>query len=86
MMKNNNGRPAPKEYEKKARGDIDYLDSIFELNSVASATAFTGLIPSQPLSDEDMESYSDIYGVPVPEELAGDDVPPSKGAGRYFQS
>lgn len=39
---------------KKYTDDFDYL------TNAASATEFTGLIPSLPQSDEELESYNDI--------------------------
>ena len=39
-------------------------EQLFGLNSVESSTEFTGLTPSLPLDDEDMDSYSDIQSMP----------------------
>lgn len=37
------------------------------LDTVASATECTGLIPTPPLSESEAESYTDIYTIPKPE-------------------
>ncbi len=37
------------------------------LDTVASATECTGLIPTPPISDNEAESYTDIYAIPKPE-------------------
>ncbi len=42
-------------------------DSFFDTDTVASSTECTGLIPAPPLSDEEAESYTDIYSIPKPE-------------------
>ena len=38
-----------------------------ELDTVASATECTGLIPTPPLSESEAEAYTDIYTIPKPE-------------------
>lgn len=42
-------------------------DLFFDIDQVASATECTGLIPTPPLSEEEAESYTDIYTIPKPE-------------------
>ncbi len=37
-----------------------------DVNSVASTMECTGLIPTSPTSEAEMESYADIYPVPEP--------------------
>lgn len=37
------------------------------LDTVASVTECTGLIPTPPLSEGEAESYTDIYTIPKPE-------------------
>lgn len=41
-------------------------DVFLDLNTVASSTECTGLIPSAPATDEEAESYMDIYEIPKP--------------------
>ncbi|RPF43342.1 hypothetical protein EDD70_2305 [Hydrogenoanaerobacterium saccharovorans] len=41
-------------------------DDFFDFDTIASATECTGLIPTPPLSDEEAESYTDIYSIPKP--------------------
>ena len=36
-----------------------------ELDTVASATECTGLIPTPPLSESEAEAYTDIYTIPT---------------------
>lgn len=43
------------ENPKRTPDDYDYL------SSAASATEFTGLIPSLPQNDAELESYNDIW-------------------------
>lgn len=40
--------------------DYDYYD----IKNIASVTDYTGTIPTPPLSEEEVEGYSDIYFVP----------------------
>ncbi len=42
-------------------------DLFYDIDLVASATECTGLIPTPPLSEEEAESYTDIYAIPNPE-------------------
>lgn len=45
------------------------VEQYYDTNSVESSTGMTGLTPTLPLSDEEEESYSDIYGMPTPNTL-----------------
>ncbi len=42
-------------------------DSFFNGECVVSSTDCTGLIQSPPASEDEAESYTDIYNVPKPE-------------------
>lgn len=44
--------------------DINRYDLIDKVNNVASYGECTGLIPTPPQSDEEADSYTDIYTVP----------------------
>jgi hypothetical protein len=46
----------------KLEDDISFMNE----QSVASATECTGLTPSLPVTEDEAESYSDIYPVPAP--------------------
>ncbi|HHV32853.1 hypothetical protein [Caproiciproducens sp. LBM24188] len=43
-------------------------DSFFDSESVVSTTECTGLIPDSPGSDNEVESYTDIYDIPQPKD------------------
>ncbi|NCB74331.1 MAG: hypothetical protein EOM51_06290 [Clostridia bacterium] len=45
------------------------VEQYYDTSSVESSTGMTGLTPTPPLSDEEEESYSDIYGMPTPSTL-----------------
>ena len=45
-------------------------DLYFDLDSVASTTECTGLIPTPPESEAQAESYTDIYAIPRPDKPA----------------
>lgn len=50
------------EYRETPKGYIaDLLDNP---DDIASATDFTGLIPTPPLDDAQAESYNNLYAVP----------------------
>lgn len=61
---NSSNQPKPK------REDIYY--QFYDLKSVQSTNELTGLTPSLPLSDDDVASYSDIYGMPITDDLPND--------------
>ena len=43
----------------------DYADDVMnKIDSVASATECTGLMPTPPENEEEAESYNDIYVIP----------------------
>ncbi|MFU0833828.1 MAG: DUF4316 domain-containing protein [Oscillospiraceae bacterium] len=46
----------------KLEDDVSFMNE----QSVASATECTGLTPSLPLTEDEAESYSNIYPVPAP--------------------
>ncbi len=50
------------EYKNKFRQEV--FDKVYDLNSVASATGMTGITPSIPTDDEELEAYSKIQSVP----------------------
>jgi hypothetical protein len=62
-----NGKETKKWADKNKQGfirpDDDYF---FDMNTVASTTECTGLIPTPPVSEFEAESYTDIYGIPQP--------------------
>ncbi len=43
-------------------------DSLYDIKSMASANDCTGLIPSAPASEEEADSYTDMYPIPRPAE------------------
>lgn len=45
----------------------DKADLILDLDTVASVTECTGLIPTPPANEAEAESYTDLYAVPKPE-------------------
>ena len=45
------------------------VEQYYDTNSVESSTGMTGLTPTPPMSEEEEESYSDIYGMPTPNTL-----------------
>lgn len=56
------------EKEKKPSGKrkklpIDYMPNI---SNVASDTECTGIVPTQPQSEEELESYLDLYSTSLP--------------------
>lgn len=55
----------------KKRTPEDYEDEVmnqyYDLSSVASATGFTGLTQTPPLSEDEAEAYSEIWSFPKPE-------------------
>ncbi len=42
--------------------DYDFLDVV----GVASATECTGLMPTPPIKESDVDSYTDLYDIPQP--------------------
>ena len=50
-------------------GDIS--DFLYDRFTVMSATECTGLIPSEPQTEEERENYEDIYDINQPKENAG---------------
>ncbi len=49
----------------KERNEADYADDVLnKIDSVASATECTGLMYRPPETEEEAESYTDIYVVP----------------------
>lgn len=43
-------------------------DKLIDSDNVASATECTGLIPTPPISEEEAESYTEIYNIPQPKD------------------
>jgi len=54
------------EEKKKDLLKLEDEDSFFDAQSVVSATECTGLIQNSPGSEEEVESYTQIYEVPQP--------------------
>ncbi len=55
-----------KEKNKELRPKKAADDKFFDPNIVVSSTDCTGLIPSPPLSEDEAESYAEIYDIPHP--------------------
>ena len=53
-----------KDYNESRPEKESMYEQLFGLNSVESSTEFTGLTPSLPMDDEDMDAYSDIQSMP----------------------
>lgn len=62
------------EQNKKEERKLQLEDDVSFMNeqSVASAMECTGLVPSLPATEDEAESYSNIYSVPAPRQI--DDV------------
>ncbi|MDD4334540.1 MAG: hypothetical protein PHY77_02925 [Desulfotomaculaceae bacterium] len=56
------------EKNKKTRPKKSANDKSFDPNIVVSSTECTGLIPNPPLSEDQAESYAEIYDIPHPED------------------
>lgn len=53
---------------KEKRSDHSYNQEILdEVDTVASTTECTGLIPTPPVSEDEAESYTKIYSIPKPD-------------------
>lgn len=50
--------------EKKANPQEEIFDQFYDINSVASSTGQTGMIPTLPQSDEELASYAKMKGLP----------------------
>jgi hypothetical protein len=48
-------------------------DKFLDPNNVVSNTECTGLIQTPPLTEDEAESYKEIYDLPVPKDKAGND-------------
>ena len=57
------GKKKKKEQPDNSALSTDYDD----FSSVVSATGFTGLTQTPPLSDSEAESYSELWSYPKPE-------------------
>lgn len=51
----------------------------FDPEEVISATECTGLIPTLPASDDEIEAYADLYPIPTPEPGRSKEKPPKAG-------
>lgn len=49
--------------KQKARAE-DIYDQFYDLQSVVSAQGMTGLTPELPQSEEQLEAYSKLQGIP----------------------
>lgn len=47
--------------EKKERNNDEIIDSYDYLANAASSQDMTGLIPSEPVSEEELEAYEELY-------------------------
>lgn len=60
---------------KPVKGRLDspdkdfYYNQLTEQDNVVSSTECTGLMQRPPEDESEAESYSDIYAVPVPQEV-----------------
>ena len=53
--------------KKKRERSVEEIEEMFSsLNSVASYSEMTGLIPANPESKDSVKAYSEIYEIPVP--------------------
>ena len=55
------------EYEDKQLLHDPTEDELYDMNTVASATECTGLIPTPPSNEGEAEAYTDIYSIPQPQ-------------------
>ena len=69
-------------YQKKSGDGVSFLGE----ETVASANECTGLMPTPPSTEDEAESYADLYTVPAPpqkndggERRPGGDHPPRNG-------
>ena len=49
--------------DKRKKLPIDYMPNI---SNVASGSECTGIVPTQPQSEEELESYLDLYSTSLP--------------------
>ncbi len=49
--------------DKRKKLPIDYMPTI---SNVASSSECTGIVPTQPQSEEELESYLDLYSTSLP--------------------
>lgn len=49
--------------DKRKKLPIDYMPNI---SNVASSSECTGIVPTQPQSKEELESYLDLYSTSLP--------------------
>lgn len=56
-----------KKYGGKAKSQSqEMLDDFFDINSVASTMDCTGLIQTPPQTEDELDSYAEIYDMPKP--------------------
>ncbi len=55
-----------KHFERPILQQNRSVEQYYDTKSVESSTGMTGLTPTPPMSDEEEESYADIYGMPTP--------------------
>lgn len=53
--------------EDKRKLKLKDKDSFLESENVASATECTGLTPTPPASEEEAESYEELYNIHMPQ-------------------
>lgn len=68
------------ERKLQLKDDVSFMDE----QSVASAMDCTGLMPSLPATEDEAESYSDLYSVPAPRQI--DDVEIRKKSLRHHKA
>lgn len=49
--------------DKRKKLPIEYMPNI---SNVASSSECTGIVPTQPQSEEELESYLDLYSTSLP--------------------
>lgn len=76
MNQKKNTNKKQKSIPQKTNQEI--IDSYDFLSNAASAQDCTGLIPSQPSSSEELESYEDIYHF-LPPHSNAKNFPPNQG-------
>ncbi|WP_312641470.1 hypothetical protein [Hydrogenoanaerobacterium sp.] len=56
----------------------ELFDDFWDLDTVVSATECTGLIPIPPTTEDEAESYTNIYAIPQPGVSYDDSLKQSK--------
>ena len=56
---------------KRTLGPVDTDVSIFDTDCVVSTTECTGLTPAMVLDEEEVDSYTEIYNIPLSDDPKG---------------